>query len=349
MPESGSRADTGQCTVSVIMPAYNGEQYIAQSVTSVLGQSVSGWELIIVDDGSSDRTAEIVAEFQKTDDRVRYFRQGNSGQAAARNKGIRNSLGDLIAFIDQDDLWLERKLELQVKAIEGSDVDVVFSNGYIFTDEDVGCETISFPEAQGKYSGPEMFRLLFIENRIPILTALLRKETLTKAGLLEEDLRYQNADDYDLWLRLAADGATFLGLAEKLVRYRMHPAQASSNVVKMLEAELAVLKKHERATILSHEDKVRRFRSVYRKLVRSLLDGDRSVEARAYFRELLVRQPLSPANLAQGALLWVTPRHSNSILDLLDRVKESVSYRLGRPIGHFISTRLRRPFRRTSS
>jgi glycosyltransferase involved in cell wall biosynthesis len=327
--------------ISVIMPAYNGEQFIAQSIMSVLNQTFTDFELIVVDDGSTDRTAEIVSGIQRQDDRVRFLRQENSGQAAARNIGISKSQGDLIAFLDQDDLWIEQKLELQTKAIEASGADIVFSGGYIFSGADVTCETISFAQLEGKLSGPEMFRLLFIENRIPILTAIVRKEALASVGPLEEDRRYQNADDYDLWLRLAAAGATFLALPERLVRYRAHSAQASSNTVRMLQAELAVLQKHQNVALLSREDKSRRFRSVYLKLVRSLLDEGRMAEARDCFRELSVGQTLRPSIFLERALLWLVPRQLNRIVDLADRVSESFSYRISRPVRRLLRPRPR--------
>lgn len=314
------------------MPAYNGERFIAQSILSVLAQTYRGLELIVIDDGSTDRTADIVREFQKTDNRIRYIRQKNSGQAAARNTGIRDSQGDLIAFLDQDDLWLEQKLEVQIKAIDEAGVDVVFSSGDIFSEEDVPCEFVSFPGMAGKYQGREMFRLLFIYNRIPVLTAIVRKEALSKSSLLDEDLRYQGADDYDLWLRMAAGGATFLGLADKLVRYRVHRDQASGSMIRMLEAELAVLRKHESNILLNQQDKSRRFRSICQQLICALLEEGRAGEARKCFKEVLAVQSSSASVLAQLSLLWFLPRHYKRIMDLAHRSQESFSYRIGHPV-----------------
>jgi glycosyltransferase involved in cell wall biosynthesis len=314
------------------MPAYNGERFIAQSILSVLNQTYSDLELIVVDDGSTDRSAEIVRELQKTDNRIRYLSQENSGQGAARNTGIKNSQGNLIAFLDQDDLWLERKLEVQTMAIEESGADVVFSSGYIFSEEDSACDSVPFPETAGKYSGHEMFRLLFIQNRIPILTVVVRREALSKVGHLDENLCYQNADDYDLWLRLAASGATFLGLADKLVRYREHPAQASSDTVRLLKGNVAVLEKHQSTTLLSQEDKSRRLRSICQRLICSLIDEGRTGEARKCFKEVLAHQSSSTSVLAQRVLLWLLPQHYKRVLDVVHRAQESFSYRIGRPV-----------------
>jgi glycosyltransferase involved in cell wall biosynthesis len=102
--------------VSVIMPAYNAGKYIAQSIRSVAAQTCAGWELVVVDDGSTDDTAEVVRGFASADARVKYVQQANGRQGRARNNGIAHAAGDLIAFLDADDLWVERKLELQLKA-----------------------------------------------------------------------------------------------------------------------------------------------------------------------------------------------------------------------------------------
>lgn len=318
--------------VSVIIPAYNGERYIAQSIRSVLDQTVSDLELIIVDDGSTDRTAEIVAELQKTDDRIRCFRQDNSGQAAARNAGISRSRGELIAFLDQDDLWIQNKLELQIKEMNKSQVDLIFSNGYVFTGGDIKSEVMLFPTVEGRFSGAEMFRLLFMQNRIPVLTALVRKEALSKIGPLDEDPRYQNSDDYDLWLRLASHGADFLGLPDRLVRYRSHPGQASKDKVRMLVAELAVLRKHEQTELVNDEDKSRRFASLYGDLILARVDEKRFDEARACMRELRLRQGLKPTLLARAALLKLLPGSYRGILEFVHRTQASLSYRVARPL-----------------
>lgn len=313
------------------MAAFNGEQYIAQSINSVLSQTLTDLELIIVDDGSRDRTAEIISDLQSSDSRIRYLRQENAGQAAARNRGIAMAAGELIAFLDQDDLWLAHKLEVQTKALKEADVDVVFCNGYLFGDK-VAEETMSFPITHGRFPGPEMFRLLFKQNQIPMLAALVRADALRSTGVLDESPLVQNADDYDLWLRLAAEQKRFLGLPEKLVRYRIHSGQASTDNVRMLQAELAVLRRHENNRLLSRENRASRFRSMYEKLVLALVKEGRYPEARKYLKELSAIEKYSPGLLAQTVLLKVLPGHFIKIMDLANRARESVSYRITRPL-----------------
>jgi teichuronic acid biosynthesis glycosyltransferase TuaG len=100
------------------MPAYNAEKYIAESIRSALDQTHTNWELVVVDDGSTDGTAEIVRGFRRADDRIKYIFQQNGRLGKARNTGLENSTGRLIAFLDSDDLWARGKLELQVKIME---------------------------------------------------------------------------------------------------------------------------------------------------------------------------------------------------------------------------------------
>ena len=121
--------------VSIIMPAFNRERYLAESIESVLNQTFSDWELIVVDDGSSDSTPAIIERYRlRFPERVKPISQANSGVAAARNTGIKASTGELVAFIDSDDLWHSRKLERQVQSLrEAGDVAFVYT-GYEMID-----------------------------------------------------------------------------------------------------------------------------------------------------------------------------------------------------------------------
>src|SRR4051794_7920706 len=100
------------------MPSFNAERYVGESIRSVVGQTFTDWELLVVDDGSTDRTAEVVRGFAVADPRIRYLRRENGGQAAARNSGIRDGSAPVVAFIDADDLWLPEKLARQLAVME---------------------------------------------------------------------------------------------------------------------------------------------------------------------------------------------------------------------------------------
>jgi glycosyltransferase involved in cell wall biosynthesis len=116
---------------SIILPVFNGEKFISETIQSILQQSFTNWELIVIDDGSTDKSAGIVKDFCKLDNRIKLLQQTNKKQPAARNAGMKIAQGEWIAFIDADDLWLPAKLELQYQFInKNANVDVVFSNGY---------------------------------------------------------------------------------------------------------------------------------------------------------------------------------------------------------------------------
>src|SRR2546430_979121 len=122
--------------VSVIMPAFNAERHIVESIQSVLSQTLPDWELVVVDDGSTDNTAEILRTFVSADARIKYVYQPNGRLGKARNTGFQHSSGGLIAFLDSDDLWLPEKLELQVTALAEHDADIVYTDGFIFRGDD---------------------------------------------------------------------------------------------------------------------------------------------------------------------------------------------------------------------
>ncbi len=125
-------AVSGSPLVSIIMPAYNVEKYIGDSIRSALAQSHRNIELIIVDDGSRDRTARVCQTWCRRDRRVRLIRARNGGVARARNIGIRSAKGEWIAFMDSDDLWKARKLERQLRAAREMGADVVYTGAWMF-------------------------------------------------------------------------------------------------------------------------------------------------------------------------------------------------------------------------
>lgn len=328
-----SSSGTGDHKVSVIMPAYNGEKYIAAAVRSVLKQTYRDLELIVIDDGSSDRTSEIVMSIKAVDERVVYISQINGGQGKARNTGIKVARGDLIAFLDQDDLWIETKLERQLEAWKETTADVVFCGSYVFRDDNVTDETMPWDTLCGRFDGVTMFPLLFLFDRIPMLSAMARKSAVQSVGLLEEDRRYQNCDDYDLWLKLAEHGATFVGLSERLARYRLHSDQASQSVVRMLRTQIALLEKWQHSKYVTERIKRDRFQSLYRELVSTLIDEGKTSEAKAVLKDLHKHSGQMPLSLWERNLIRILPDQYKTVCKWTDRVMDSFSYRIKRPIG----------------
>jgi teichuronic acid biosynthesis glycosyltransferase TuaG len=268
--------------VSIIMPAYNADRYVAESIRSVLAQSFGNWELVVVDDGSTDNTREVVQGFVAGDARVKYLERPNGGQAAARNTGLAAARGNLIAFLDADDLWLPEKLAAQIAVLDRTNVDLVYSDGYIFSED--GAED-RFNILPGEARGAEMFRALFTSNRIATLSVLVKRRVLDSAGRFDEDRAYQNCEDYDLWMRLAKNGASFYGMPEKLMRYRRHSGATTYTASKLLAPMLSVILKHAPDPLLDRELVKRRVRSLYRELISSLVAEGQIKEARQRMRE----------------------------------------------------------------
>ncbi|KAM3094097.1 glycosyltransferase family 2 protein [Phormidesmis sp. 146-35] len=206
--------------VSVIVPAYNAAAFIERTLTSILTQTYQNLEVIVVDDGSQDSTAEIVDRLSKTDERILLVKQQNAGVAAARNRAIQLAKGELIAPIDADDLWYPHNLEKQVQCLLASpkSVGLVYSWSIDIDEQDQ--QTGGFHAA--KIEG-NVFQTLLCHNFLGNASA-----TLIKAGCFEKvggyncQLKAQNAqgcEDWDLYLRIA-EGYEFRAVPEFLVGYR---------------------------------------------------------------------------------------------------------------------------------
>ncbi|GDX62472.1 hypothetical protein LBMAG34_0060 [Candidatus Saccharibacteria bacterium] len=208
--------------LSVIIPVYNRENYIKECVESVLSQNNAGckYELIVVDDGSTDNTPRILSRFK---DKIIYKRIENSGRPAVpRNVGLRLAKGELVAFQDSDDVWLENKLEEQLKD---------FSNKYILSyanakivdknRKPLGRNIINNQQA---YSG-NVFEYLLKENFVSTLTVIANKKVIMDLGGFDESKNY--LEDYDMWLRMSLKGR-FIYTPKVLAEYRMHQNNISS-------------------------------------------------------------------------------------------------------------------------
>jgi glycosyltransferase involved in cell wall biosynthesis len=224
------------------MPAYNAETYIADAIRSVMAQTYKDWELIVVDDGSTDNTANIVKEIKLRDNRIKYVYQQNKRLSAARNTGIINSKGSWIAFLDSDDLWKPEKLQKQIEvALQTTDVDVIYSDGYTFDDDDLTSLKYYLIKL-GRFTGEEMYKLEFENNYIPVLSAVVRKSFIDKVGWQDETLNA--CEDWDYWLRMSRAGAKFFGMPEKLFYYRRHGKSMSADTLLMDLAKATILLKN---------------------------------------------------------------------------------------------------------
>lgn len=222
------------------MPVYQGREHLADAIESVLAQTFGRLELLVVDDGSTDGSSEIARLYAERDPRVRYQRQDNAGQGAARNAGIQVARGDAVAFLDQDDLWLPDKLARQLPELD--DTTVVYSDTYVRREGESMREERLSDHLEG-WPVPATLRSLIAGNTIAVLTALLPRGLLLAHGGFTSDPALKGVDDYDLWLRLASAGVTFSYVPEPLAVYRVHGAAMSADHVGMASARLALFER----------------------------------------------------------------------------------------------------------
>jgi len=220
--------------VSIIMPAFNAGKYISQSIESVLKQTYQNWELIIINDGSTDDTKKVVDSFLQMDSRIQYIWQENGKQGKARNAGLKRSKGELIAFLDADDLWMPVKLEKQIDLLHQQNADLIFTD-VLVVDEKGAVLTDTCSVENKTYFGSEGLSFFYRINQVPILTVLAKREAILKVGCFKEALEIQNIEDYDLWLRMLRNNAKFISINDKLGAYRRHDTQTIKGKYSMLK------------------------------------------------------------------------------------------------------------------
>ena len=222
--------------VSIIIPAYNRADMILTALKSVLAQTYPDWEAIIVDDGSSDNTREVVAVVK--DARVRYIYQENMGLPGARNTGIRASSGEYVAFLDSDDAFLPEKLMLQVPVLDDDPQIGLVAGGFVEVDMNMR----PLHEIRPWVKNPTLDLLDWVRTcSFCVGSPLVRRSWLDKAGLFDENMRF--VEDWDLWLRLASMGCRMQWLKEPVYLYRMHASSMVRQAVMMKNGMIAMFDK----------------------------------------------------------------------------------------------------------
>jgi len=218
-------------SVSVVIPTYNCARYLPEAVDSVLAQTYRDFETIVVDDGSTDNTPEVLAPYG---DQIRVIRQANAGRSAARNAGVLAAQGEYIAFLDADDLWLPQKLEKQIALLDARpEVGWVYSDFRRFSEE--GPErACNFAEA-GIDEPPEGIVLISLMSSFLTCTdtIVVRAECLRRVGPFDVSLPVQQ--DQDMWIRLACECQAGC-VPEVLALYRQHSEQVTRQASQMLYA-----------------------------------------------------------------------------------------------------------------
>lgn len=235
MPSHSSSPLTG---VSVVIPAYNYARYLTEAITSVLAQTFTTLELIVVDDGSTDDTTDLCARY--TDPRFRYVRQDNAGLSAARNTGIRHARHSYVAFLDADDRWDPRFLEAVA--------DQFSRLGSEFAAVATACSRM---DGEGKLLAPPRQNFLLqgelttatfcLRNRPLSSSVVVRRSVFDECGGFDTSLR--SSEDRDMWIRLTARGHRFFYLAAPLASIRRHPQNMSKNAPRMKRNSGLVLRR----------------------------------------------------------------------------------------------------------
>ena len=230
--------------VSVIIPCFNGEKFIGEAIESVLNQTYQNWELIIVDDGSTDNSKKIIKQYCIADKRIHYIQnKKNKGIPSTRNTGIKISNGEYIAFLDQDDLWMKDKLDLFIREFNRYDtkVGIIFSDIEIVFADDIirrNYKKVNYYKIQ-KLNKRNFIKKLFTENFIITPSqVILRKECFNKLGLLDE--RLHGGDDYDFWLRATGE-FNFKYLGIPLTKYRFHKENTTKKIRYYMDEDVMVI------------------------------------------------------------------------------------------------------------
>ena len=233
--------DAATPLVSVVIPTYNHAHFLGRARQSVIDQTYTNWEAIVIDNHSTDNTDEVMASF--ADPRITYLKIHNNGViAASRNAGIRAAKGLWVAFLDSDDLWYPRKLEIVIDSTRDDLSADVCSTDEIQINMATGVKT---PLIYGPYC-PNFYRELLLKgNRLSTSATLVRRKFMTKHGLLfRENKEFVTAEDYDFWMLLARAGANFKFISSIQGEYTIHMTNASGRANLHQKSALYVLHDH---------------------------------------------------------------------------------------------------------
>lgn len=309
--------------ISVIIPVHNSADYVAEAIDSVLAQTYPNYEIIVVDDGSTDSTPEIVKGYGHE---VTYVRQENGGAASARNHGIGLARGTYIAFLDADDMWLPEKLEKQIKLFQNDpELGLVFTENYLFDEDGIYCDSL---EKQVRLMTGDLAQNIFMNSGVATPTVMVRKEVFEKLGTFEETLT--QAEDDNMWIRITCNYRGML-IDEPLVKIREHQGRISHDHIKLFDSILQSIMllrarygervRDKIAPVLSKKLAQVHFNRGY-----ALFDMNDFVEARRSFRRAIKARPFRYRPWA-FLLLSYFPQRFQSWLRQMRRTLYPNSYR----------------------
>jgi len=291
--------------ISVVIPCFNYGWLLAETLDSLLLQTFKNWEAIIIDDGSTDNTFEVVERYISIDERFHYVYQKNRGMSAARNRGLLQARGKYIQFLDSDDMLAPRKLEKQVAFLEvNDDVDLIYSDMRYFKHEKMHIisrssdmqDTTWMAEVDGQ--GNDLIDVL-VEKCIMVINApLIKSSVFDLVGKFSEDMR--SVEDWEFWIRCAIAGTRFHydKDPDMWALVRIHPASTSQNMFRMNAYELIMRKKISK---LLFKNKLNNAVEINDKAIKKL---------KSHVGPLLAMQEIENGNLFLGAIKYLKLAHN---------------------------------------
>lgn len=238
--------------VSVVIPAYQVTEFIGETLDSVLGQTYRRFEIVVVNDGCPD-TVRLDAVLEPYLDKISYIKQPNTGASGARNTGIRNSTGEIIAFLDGDDVWYPDYLASQVAELRSRKLDLIYCDALLFGDPLFNGKRYS---EQAPSSGEVTFDSLLMFECCPILSGTIAcRQAVESVDGFAPELR--RAMDFDLWLRLANDGANMGYQRKLLLKYRVRRDGITGDSVRRVEREIELIGRFRRIFDLNEEQEAK--------------------------------------------------------------------------------------------
>jgi glycosyltransferase involved in cell wall biosynthesis len=253
-------------SVSVIIPVYNGTNHLAETLQAVLAQTVLPNEIIVIDDGSTDGSADLARTFGPA---VKVVTQKNSGLSASRNAGAALATSDWFTFLDHDDIWEPNYLARHTAEIAlHPEANICYCNRrYLQAAPEKG--TFVLEPAPPAPAAHELSKVLLDRNPLTVCSVLMKRDVFHAVGGFSS--RHDGAEDWDMWLRLSFNSARFIFIPETLVQYRVHPISMSHHGTRVLNAQLRVINE----TLLPHLSPVQR--ALHGRKLTSRLEGEASI------------------------------------------------------------------------
>jgi glycosyltransferase involved in cell wall biosynthesis len=309
--------------VSVVIPTYNTARFIADAIDSALAQSYKPSEIIVIDDGSSDNTREVITHYG---DKIKYIYQSNAGPASARNKGVKEARGEWIAFLDSDDYWDKDHLELLLKhAQDHPDASLIYC-GKKWVDMDGKLIQDSFEQTQ--FPSGWIFKDMFTANYISSTSVVLvKKGIFIELGGFDKQLRI--AEDYDLWIRIAAV-SPICGVPIYTLNYRRHENNLTLQTVEQYKADLIVLEKAQkmiRSQMVDRQNNPEiidirmRMKQFYMDIVLFMFSISEFKELRSFGLDALKHRYISIPLLMRWLLSWLPEKTLLSMKKIYQRFR----------------------------